>query len=87
MIKKVCKMMLVVTLIAVSITGCRKEKDSVNTADNQEGSESEKEDYSFIDSTGSTLVTRIKAPEGYSRIACENNIHFELVNTHLMKVV
>lgn len=106
-------MMLVATLIAVSVTGCKKDKDSskgkenkrsdqmiensnneikdkqgedsVNTSDKQEGLESQEPDYSFIDSTGSTLVTRIKTPEGYSRILCEDNSFLEYLRNFPLK--
>ncbi|WP_455716203.1 DUF4846 domain-containing protein [Anaerosporobacter sp.] len=115
MIRKTYRRLLLATLIAVSITGCRKDnnslqenenkqidaqkiensseemqeendEDSVNASESEEDIESQELDqYSFIDSTGSTLVTRIKTPEGYSRITCDDNSFGDFLRNFTLK--
>lgn len=120
MIRKTGSIVFIILLIAVSISGCTKEKksspDNINgqeeqntvdaneeeiqednqqenagldydetttNSDKQESSESQGEDnldeniakqeISFIDSSGYTVETRIRTPDGYSRIEVTDN--------------
>lgn len=93
---KASSTLIIIGLIAVSISGCTKEKNTSSeklnvhgeqiitySNDKQESVEHQGEDsldadgagqgISFIDSSGNTIETRIRAPEGYSRVDVADN--------------